>query len=296
MTKLISKIQYKNFEHGEFVEIQERNYVDTIKLIENFPWNKQRDKIVIDLTNPSITIEGQNNDFLKFALFFNQKYVVHYFNEDQVLFTKSFVDLKDGYDYLENYFNKPIFYTTNFKKETTWLQHNLKHFETRDFNYILTKKSVRNYLLSTSGMNFGLSIFFIVLSLSKGLNLINPFGLIVLLFTMFLIGGGLHLILFINYYNYVKHKILIMSKGNDDFYFGNIDNPLKYDKKDILKYTTIRSRSSRSQLSRFAIIEIEFINGTILKIPNLLVDYTALEDKLFEYPRIEKNRFPYLRF
>ncbi len=294
MTKLISKIQYKNFEAGEFVEVQERNYDDTILLIEDFPWNQQRDKIVIDLTNPSITIEGQNNDFLKYALFFNQKYVIHYFNEAQVLFTKSFVDLKDGYEYVKNFFDQPIFDTTDFKKETTWLQYNLKHFVTQDFNYVLTKKSIRNYLLSTSGMNFAIGILFLILII-EGLNSINPIGVIALLSIMFLVGGGLHLILFFNYYNYVKDEILIMSKGNDTFYFGNINDPLKYDKKDILQYTTIKTHGMPDQFAGFAIIEIEFKNGTVLKIPNLLVNYTALEDKLFEYPRIDKNKFPYLR-
>lgn len=83
MTTLISKVQYKNFETGEFVDVQERNYEETIQLIEKFPWNDQREKIVIDLTNPSITIEGKNNNFLKFAVFFNQKYVLHYFSETQ---------------------------------------------------------------------------------------------------------------------------------------------------------------------------------------------------------------------
>ena len=85
-----------------------------------------------------------------------------------------------------------------------------------------------------------------------------------------------------------------MSKGNDIFYFGNIDNPLKYDKKDILEFTTIRSSGSRNQFNGFAIIKIEFKNGTILKIPNILVSATALKNKLTGYPRIDKNKLPYL--
>lgn len=294
MTRLISKVQYKNFEVGEFVDIQERNYEDTIKLIESFPWNSQRDKIVIDLTNPSITIEGNNSDFIKFALFFNQKYVLHHFDQTQVLYTKSFINLNEGYKYIRTYFEQPEFDTTDFKKETTWLQHNLKHFVTQDFRYIVTPKSIRAYLISTSGINFCLSIVFLILFLSKGLDSINIIGIIAILLAMFLIGGGLHLIIFFNYYNYVKRKILIMSKGNNTFFFGNVDSPLKYDKKDILQFTTIRSRGTRNQFSGFAIIKIEFKNGTILKIPNLLVDYTALENKLFEYPKIDKNKLPYL--
>lgn len=87
-----------------------------------------------------------------------------------------------------------------------------------------------------------------------------------------------------------------MSKGNDTFYFGDVENPVRYDKRNILQYTTIRSRGSRNQFSGFAIVEIEFKDRTILKIPNLLVDYLALEQKLFEYPRIDVNKFPWLSY
>ncbi|WP_345238716.1 hypothetical protein [Flavisolibacter ginsenosidimutans] len=264
-------------------------------LLENFPWENQRDKIVIELTNPSVTIEGKNNDYLKCAVFFNQKYVLHYMDASQTLFTKSFLHLRDGYEYIKNYFLQAQFDTTQFKKENTWLQHNLKHFVTQDFNYLVTPKSIKNYLLSTSGMNFCLSVFFVILFFTKGVNSINVLALIVLLTVMFLVGGGLHLLVFFNYYRYVKDKILIMSKGNDTFYFGNVDNPLRYDKRNILQYTTIRSRGSRNQFSGFAIVEIAFKDGTVLKIPNLLVDYAALEQKLFEYRRVEVNKFPWLR-
>jgi len=295
MIKLVSKVQYNNFETGEFNDVKERNFEETIDLIENFPWNIQREKIVIDLTNPSVTIEGKSNDFLKFAIFFNQKYVLHYFDNNQVLYTKSFTNLKEGFEYIKRYFEETSFDTSDFKKETTWLQHNLKHFVTQDFNYILTFKSIRNYLLSTSGMNFCILILYIIFCLTIGFKNNDVVTIIIVSILMFLMGGGLHLVLFFNYYNYVKDKILIMSKGNDIFYYGNIDNPIKYDKKDILEYTTIRSRGRKNQLNGFAIVEIEFKDCSVLKIPNLLVDYSALENKLSEYPRIEENKFPYLR-
>ena len=294
MTTLTSKIQYKNFETGEFIKVQERTCDEVLELIEKFPWNSQREKIVIDLTNPSITIEGKNNDFMKFGLFFNQKYVLHYFDEAQTLFTKSFLNFKDAFGYIKNFFEQLKFDTTDFKQETTWFQHNLKHFVTKDFRYVLTPKSIRNYLLTTSGMNFCLPIVFLVLILLKGLDSINVIVLIVFLLLIFLIGGGLHLIIFFNYYNYLKDKILIMSKGNDIFYFGNIGAPSIHNKKDILQYYTIRSRGTRNQFSGFAIIKIEFKNGTILEIPNLLVEYLAMEKKLFEYPKIDVNKLPFV--
>src|SRR5207237_249153 len=139
MRYLTSKIQYNNFETGEFIDKKERSYEETISLIENFPWTKQREKIIIDLTNPSVTIEGKDGDYLKLAVFFNGKYVLHYFNRDQILFTKSFVDIRDSFKYLENYFNES-FDTSDFKKEITWFQHNLKHFVSQDFVYTISRE------------------------------------------------------------------------------------------------------------------------------------------------------------
>lgn len=233
MVVLVSKIQYKKFEVGEFIEATERGYFETISLIENFPWNKERENIVIDLTNPSITIEGKNSDFLKLAVFFNEKFVLHYFNQKQILYTKSFTNLKDTYDYIEHFYEEANFDITDFKQENTWLQHNLKHFVSQNFNYELSPKSIEKFLLRTSGINFVCSIFFILLFFTKGVNHINLLGVLAILLTMLLAGGGINLLLFLNYYSYAKNKVLIMSKGNDTFYFGNKSSPVKYNKKAI---------------------------------------------------------------
>ena len=72
--------------------------------------------------------------------------------------------------------------------------------------------------------------------------------------------------------------------------------PVKYDKKDIFAIHYHQEQGfAKSSLVAFAIVEIELKNGTVLKIPNLLVDYSAIETKLFEYPRIDANEFPLLR-
>lgn len=294
MTLLTSKIQFNNFEVGEFIEEKKRSYDETVEIIKKFPWNKQREKIVIELTNPSITVEGQNNDYLKFAVFYNGKFVLHYLDNEQVLFTKSFVDINDTYKYLKNYFIG-TFDTSDFKKETTWLQHNLKHFVSQDFNYTVASHVVKKFLWSTSAISFAYSIFFILFFLfKKGIHM-NGIGIFMILLTMLLVGGGINLILFFNYYFYTKDKILIMSKGNDIFYYGSINSPVEYNKNQIIKFTTIRSRSYKSPINGFALIKIELKDGTIIKVPNLLVDYFSLEQKLFEYPKVDKGGFPFLK-
>lgn len=291
MSTLITKAQYKNFEPGEFVDVQERTFEETIKLIEGFPWHSQRENIVIDLTNPSITIEGTNGDYLKLAVFFNKKYVLLYFNKEQRLFAKSFNDLQDGYAYIKRFFEQPVFDSTTFKKETTWWQNNLKHFVTQDFRYELTPKSLRRFFFSAVGLSILVPIIFLSILIGWAKNL-----LLDMLFPgcFFILFAILPLVLFFNYYNYVKNKILIMSKGNDIFYFGAFGSLVEYNKKEILRCTVIRTNGSRHIYSGFAMVKIEFRNGTMLSIPNLLIDHRALEDKLFQCPKIYSKKFPYL--
>ena len=293
MTFLTSKIQFNNFEVGEFIEEKKRTYEDTIEIIENFPWNPQREKIVIELTNPSITVESESNEYLKLGVFFNGKFVLHYLDNEQTLFTKSFIDIKDTYKYLKNYFDE-TFDTTDFKRERTWLQDNLKHFVSQDFNYTVTAHTVKKFLWSTSAISFAFTIFFIFCFLFRK-GIFNYGILIFMILNMFLVGGGLNLILFFNYYFYAKDKILIMSKGNDVFYYGSINSPSEYNKNEILQFTIISSRSSRSPINGFAFIKIELKDGTIIKIPNLLVDHYSLEQKLFGYPKVDKGGFPFIK-
>lgn len=89
--------------------------------------------------------------------------------------------------------------------------------------------------------------------------------------------------------------MLKISKGNDIFYFGNKNAPSKFDKKDIAKYTTIRIHNHRNPTGGFAVIKIEFKDGTEIKIPNIFVDYLQLEDKLHEYSRIDEKKIPFLK-
>jgi hypothetical protein len=294
MITLTSKVQYKHFEAGEFTDVQQRGYDETITLIGAFPWEVQRDKIEISLTNPSITIEGKNNDCLKIAPFYHHQYVLYYLDNRQTLYTKRLKDLQDGFIYIKNYFEQPGFDPAGFKKEITWFRDNTQHFVTQDFRYLLTPKSIRSYLLSTSGINFLLSISFLIMFLVAG-KTVSIVGILVLLLILFMVGGGLNLLLFAGYYRFLRDKILIMSRGNDTFYFGDIAHPVKYDKKDLLRYTTIKSSGPKNPVGGFAIIKMEFKDGTVLQVPNLLVDHYVLERKLFGYNKVEEHRMPFLK-
>src|SRR5262249_50518173 len=152
----------------------------------------------------------------------------HYLNRAQVLFTKSFIDLKDTYKYINDFFLSAIV-TNDFKQENTWMQENLKHFVSEDFRYTVNKNSIRRFLLQSSGINLSCSIFCLLFVLIKGPTHLNIAGVFAILLVMFFVGGGINMVLFFNYYFYAKDKILIMSRGNDIFYYGDKALPGKYD-------------------------------------------------------------------
>ena len=160
MKLLTSKIQHYNFEEGEFVEEKKRSYAEVIEIIEEFPWELEREFLVVDLTNPSVSISGLNFDYLKLSLYYNGKFVLHYFDRDDVLYSKSFFDIKDSHRYISEFFQDKLT-LSDFRKQNTWLQKNKPHFESADFVYTVTAERVKKYLWSTSAISFAASIFFL---------------------------------------------------------------------------------------------------------------------------------------
>ena len=72
MRLLNVKVQYKNFEAGEFVDEKERTYEEAIGLIRKFPWNQQRENLQVSLTNSSITLDLDKKSYLKLVPYYNQ--------------------------------------------------------------------------------------------------------------------------------------------------------------------------------------------------------------------------------
>ncbi|MGN6603015.1 MAG: hypothetical protein ACTHK8_11225 [Ginsengibacter sp.] len=222
--------------------------------------------------------------------------MLHFFNDQHELFTKSFYQKEDAFSYINNYFESEVFDLSDFKKENTILQHNLIHFVTQDFHYTITGKRVKDYLVNTTGILFAIFLILPCVMIFGPRGGLSPVGLAALLLFYFsFFGGGLNLLVFWNYYRYAKNKILIMSRGNDSFYFGDLQHPKIYDKKDISRVLFYRPGSYRNPLSSFVVVKIEMKNGQVIKIPNLLVSEYALQDKLYECPQVQKGGLRLIR-
>ena len=291
MQQLISKVQFNNFEAGEFVDIKERNCEEVIDLIEGFPWNKQRESFSVSLTNPSITIEGKNNDYFKIALYYNGKYVIYYLEDNGTLFTKSFERLESIYAYVKAYFEKKSVDTTGFKKTNNSLSKMIINFKTQDFVYTFSYPNT--FILITYFMAFLFGFF--TLFILKSQNAFNDFYSKIY-FVVFLLSCALFSILYpvlslFNHYRYSKNKILIISKGNPTFYFGDLDNPKAYNKKDILRI--FYNGGGRAKGSK---LKIEFNNHEIIELSLLLLlPEDIIYNKFYGCNILRKTMNPFLK-
>ena len=290
---MITKIQYDNFETGEFTEEKERTLDETIQLIEAFPWEQQRKNLRVSPTNPSITLQAPEGGFLKLALYYNGKFVLYFLDPAQKLYAKSFFSYAETYPYIRKFIETQPFDPANFIYQRTWPSHNLIHFTDKDFHYQLTDKKILLYLLSTSGLNFVLTLFFTGLIFSPGVSF--ALFLLLILPVAFLLGGGINLLLFANFYRYCRGKQLYISKGHDTFYYGAPESPEAFDKKNIAQATHYQARGSKNPVGFFSWVKIGFNDGRVLAIPNLLIDSTDLMNKLAGFPtRLIQTGFPFI--
>lgn len=294
---LITKIQYRNCEPGEFTAETERSCEETIRLIEAFPWGEQRDHLVISITNPSVTIQTPGGDYLKLALYYRGKYVLYYFNNRQQLYTRSFPNYQEAYPFVRSIFSTVSFDPTGFHQENIWGRHISIHFITKDFTFHIAPQPTLTYAcIGLLGTVLFIYQFFFMANVKTPRSSAQVFAWIFSLILTFL---WLQLIaLFINHYRSAWKKVLILSKGNDIFYYGNQNAPERYDKNEILDVITYGGESryggetTHSKLTR---VEIYFKRGTIINISCLMMRHDDLIKRLAPAVRhFEKDTFPFI--
>lgn len=273
---LLTKIQLKDAEPGEFADAQPRTYQETLDLITHFPWSEQRDHIAISLTNPSITIEGAAGVYLKLATYYNDKFILYYLDKSNHLYTLPVSSLQDAYPVLQSFFDNTSFTPAGFKKNYTPFANNRAHFQTGLFTY--TMQPVRA-LLSTEMLAamFLFTPFFasVVLMFSPHR---KPDSLVIisLITIIFTIPAGLIITQFINHIRRSRNKTLTISRSARLFSFGDISSPVTYDKQDIRDVLLYGSYKGSEKLKR---TEIVFHDGTSINISGLIIEQPTLKLK-----------------
>lgn len=289
---MITKIQYNNFETGEFTDEKERSLEETIRIINDFPWQQQREHYVISLTGPSITIQGANDHFLKLAPYYNGKFVLYLCKRPKTLFSKSFDSLSDAFPFIQSFVNDPTgFDTAALKKQTTWFQDPTPHFRTGNFTYDLNGAR----LFSASAPLLVAIVYTLIFTIFGlfGKPTTRPILIIPLVMCCILLGVAR---LFVNHLKASRGQVLILSKGQDEFAYGPAANPIWRNKKDIVELITHGQRGRGGSYYAMTRVEIIFLNGEDpLNVSCLLLNWNDLMKKFSGYPASATSElFPFM--
>ena len=289
---LVSKIQYKNYEPGEFTEEKERTYEDTIHLIENFPWQQQRDHLIVSPTGPSITIESGLGEYLKLAPYYEGKFVLYYLDATGNLYTKSFPTYQGSFPLIQSFFEQRLT-TGELKLEQHWPHGKLIHFRDMDFHYSPKVPGI----LITIALFAALCLFLLTSVWGLLLTRVLPkpqVYIVPLIFFLLLSFLLVRIALLINYY-LARNKSLVLSGGNDIFYYGPAGNQQQFDKKDIREIVVYGSGSRRLEIDGFIRVEMQSVTTPFIYIPYMVLHKSQLLHKLAGYPQKEKfSFFPFI--
>jgi hypothetical protein len=282
MPEFISKLQYKTYEKGEYSDEKARGLDETLPLIKNFPWDEQRGADV-QLTGPSVTVQDEYSNYLKAGLYFNGKFCLYYFDCDHHLYEYHTSDLNDVLSIVTEFFNGQI-NLEKFEKNLFSIG-SIKHFENASFEYRVNALSFYSRLIFSI-----IFLFFMIISALITIVLNSPIFLKVVFLPFNLSVSGLiiySIFLQMKYYVKSRNMMLNISSGIQVFQFGNDDEMVNYNKGDI-SVINIFGRYSSKGTPILNVIEVDFINGSKIKFPGLIIDPLEFETK---FTNINIQRF-----
>lgn len=287
MTPLISKVQYKRSEKGEFHDIASRNFEDTISLILNYPWNTERSLATIKLSCPSVTIEHPVRTYLKVGPYFSGKFSIYYLDTNNKIYLKIVNTLEDACAMVKTYFEQKG-KLQGFEKYGFTINP-LAHFKTHPFEYMADINAIISF--------FRFPIYLVPLILFMGwlkhlqqpLRSISDATVFMILFYLLLWSPLIYL--FFNYLSVDKSSYIQISRGHDEFVYGTIDNKELYTKQDIAEINAYGVYYSRSLWSECEIFIITFKNGTQIQFTSLLIAGDKLRQKFPDHKIMTNKKF-----
>lgn len=277
METLISKLQYKNYERGEFSSIEMRTAEETIQLIKDYPWDEQRHLASVELTCPSVTIEHYTGKFLKIGPHFGGKFCL-YLSEGRKISEKIVQHLEDSFEIITDFYSD-VDISKSFDRLFTIFRPK-RHFVTASFQYTVTLFRVLSlFLMPILLMIYGVLFELAGLSRIGGRFSVWPALLMPLMF-IFISCIGFRVL--INYYTYCRGLYINLSKGHNNFYFGTEGDYKEYFKSDIISISSYQNLNHRSAWSGYHVFEIDFKNGEQIRFPNLLLSEGLFRKKFSE--------------
>jgi hypothetical protein len=269
MPEFISKLQYKTSEKGEYFDEKSRNLEDTIELIKNFPWERER-YADIELTGPSITIKDKNGNYLKVGIYYGGRHSLYYLDKKRTFYKYYQINIDKVFAMVTDFFNGQLD-LQKFDRHRFALGAK-SYFITNLFEYRIKACEVA---LLTIFWDFYF-ILFLAFSIAFFIGAMIPIGLIFATIAIFLEISPFFT--FLNAYKN-RNQYLKISRGEDTFQFGDSKTGIiNYNKSDIKKIINYIDRASRSP-NLIEIVEIVFKDGSSIIFTNILMSSDALKYK-----------------
>jgi hypothetical protein len=289
---ILTKIQYNNFEPGEFTGEGQRDFAEIVKLIEAFPWEEQRKNVAIDLTCPSVTLQSAEGKYLKLALYFHQKFILYFFDGNEIQ-SKKFLKAAEASEDIR-YFYQHRSIAGGFRKENMAFKKPNQHFESQDFVSLVDRPAALHYLDNFAWFFLTFWIGIILYYLFEMLPSQGMGEIIIWCLLMCIIlpaFGAFNVILCKNYYRFSRGKMLQLSKGSPTFLHGPVDNPKTYQKSDINRIEIKRNTAMRCPWNNYSLYYLHMNNGTVLLINSLLIAHEKIYYKFAGIPITENSTF-----
>ena len=292
MSTLTTKIQFVNYETGEFSGVRQCTFEEACAVIEQFPWEKQRHGLIVGLTCPSVIIERPDGAFLKIGAYYHDKYCLYVLTAGNQVFEKAVTTIQETLPFVKTFFAGEE-NTKEYTHDVVVLNPR-HHFVTGSFEYSVSAKTILMHLVIPAGI-LGFWIYGAIAMYSSPGHYLNW----VLVFFYFLIlinFSGINFVLLVNYLKAARGKVLEISRGQDEFSFGDKGSVFSYNKKDLTGLMHYQASGSRNPWSGFSYVEIIFRDGKMIRIPNLMISVTALLSKFPDIlPKVRRIAVPFIK-
>ena len=276
MKTLCSKIQFKNFEVGEFGEIRNRTLDETLKLTYDFPWETERALASVKLHCPSVTIKHPSGSFLKIGPYFSGKFCVYHCGKRGEVTYLVLNELNEITSPVTDFFKGEL-NLSGFQKYK-YVINPLQYFKTNPYEYKPGSKAIFNYLKLDLVTVVAPAFIIFTQFFTNWSMLANPYATCAILgFITLFCGPGMYLLF--DYEPYYQHQYLKISRGHRYFIFGDVDGNKEYDKAEIFEICRYYNHRGRNPWSGSQVYKLVFKDGKILIFSSLLITEWAFVKK-----------------
>jgi len=283
MPEFTSKMQYKNYEKGEFCDERPRTLDEVVNLLQTFPTVYKEDS-GDDPNDPCIVLLDKKGNYLKIDVYLGNMFCLHYISFRNEYYVYDVISFELAAKKLKEFFAEKLdlgdFEKKPFSAEIK------SYFLTNPFEYQIRFSKVL-------GLSNGWIIYFVAaLGAAIYIAMKNPISVVmpILIFLGLIICliGCLLSHVFSNYAK-KKNQYLKISRGSDSFLFGNTAIDIyTYHKNDIAEVKHYALRNSRSP-NNFELFEIIFKDSTVLKFSNSLISGSQFVAK-WRFPITEARK------